>query len=171
MTELIKLIEFEGNLTFSVIAQLINELKVVMEVQHENVNIYKRILTIMVETLENICKYSDYKQVAHDAEIEFPPVFTLIKQDEVYMITTGNLIRLEDQKLLEEKISTVNNLTQLELRKLYRDIIANGNFNSEGGAGLGFIEIAKSSSRKIDYQFRQVGNSNTFFTIKMEITK
>jgi hypothetical protein len=166
-----KLIEYKGVLTFDVIAQLINNLKVIMEKEQEQMNLYKRILIIMVESLENICKYSESQVDNLDLANDYPSVFTLSKKGETYVITTGNLIRREDQRNIEDRISNINQLNPAELRKLYRNIISDGNFNSEGGAGLGFIEMAKSCKKKIEYQFQQVNNTNSFFTINMEITK
>ncbi len=171
MIEQKNLIEFKGVLTFEVIAQLINELKIRMEELQETMNIYKRILNIMVETLENVHKYSAYHEEFIKLADDFPTFFTLVKRDENYLITSGNLIKLDDQKNLEERILTINNLNSSELRKLYRKIISNGNFNREGGAGLGFIEIAKSSQSKINYHFERVNGTKTFFTIIMEIIK
>ncbi len=171
MVEQNKLIEFKGVLTFDIIARLINELKKRMDEYHENVNIYKRILIIMVESLENMCKYAEFNKEFEDFENDFPSVFTLIKNGNNYFVTTGNLIRKEDQKNLEEKISFINQLDTLGLRKLYRNTISDGKFNSVGGAGLGFIEIAKSIRGKINYKLNKVSNTNVYFTLNLEINK
>ena len=170
MVEQNKLIEFKGVLTFDVIAVLINKLKSIMDENHENVNIYKRVLTTMVETLENMCKYTECNNEIVDIENKYTSVFTLIKKDDNYFISTGNLIRVEDQNKLEERISLINQLDPLGLRKLYRKVISDGKFNNEGGAGLGFIEIAKSTGNQINYNFIQVSSQNVYFTLNLEIT-
>ena len=165
------LIEFKGVLTFEVIGQLLNELKNKMDKLGEKVNTYKRILVIMVETLENICKYTDHHTDNNFIESDYPTIFSLVKKDESYWIAAGNLIRTSDQDYIKERIVKVNQLSPVELKKLYRQTIADGNFNSEGGAGLGFIEIAKSSGKKIDFHFQKVNNNKAFFTINLEITE
>jgi hypothetical protein len=170
MVEQNKLIEFKGVLTFDIIAVLINELKKIMDENHENVNIYKRILIIMVETLENMCKYTVNNKEIEDIENKFSSAFTLIKKEDNYFITTGNIIRKEDQNKLEERILLINELDTLGLRKLYRKTISDGKFNSEGGAGLGFIEIAKSTRSQINFNFIQVNSKNVYFTLNLEIT-
>ncbi len=171
MTEQNKLIEFKGILTFDIIAGLISELKIKMDEYQENVNIYKRILTIMVESLENICKYAVFQYENNGKITDFPSEFSLSIQDDMYILTTGNLIKIEDQQNINDRIDMINQLDSGGIRKLYRKIISDGKFNSEGGAGLGFIEMAKSSQGKINYNFKHVNNSNVFFTINLEITK
>ncbi len=171
MIEQNKLIEFKGILTFDIIAGLINELKIKMDEYQENVNIYKRILTIMVETLENICKYAIFQYDNNGIKTDVPSEFSLVKNDDKYILTTGNLIKLEDQQNINDRINMINHLDSSGIRKLYRKIISDGKFNSEGGAGLGFIEMAKSSQGKINHNFKHVNNDNVFFTINLEITK
>jgi hypothetical protein len=170
MTEQTKLVEFRGVLTFDVIGQLLSELKRNMKELDEKVNTYKRLLIISVETLENICKYTEHLTPDINVENEFPSIFALVKENENYLITAGNLISSKDQESLKERIDKVNRLNHIELKKVYRQIISNGSFNKFGGAGLGFIEIAKSAGRKIEYHFKPVNNTMAFFTINLEIT-
>ena len=71
---------------------------------------------------------------------------------------------------MKGKIDHINELNSEELKMLYRKIIANGQFSKAGGAGLGFIEIAKASNNRIDYNFEQIDNTYAYFTICLELT-
>ena len=169
MTEKKVLIEFKGLLTFVNIGDLINSLKGCLTDLNENVNTYKRILILMVETLENICKYGEQKKLDQTLSAQFPTIFNLIKAESGYLITAGNLINADDELSIQNRINTVNNLQKEDLKILYREIIANGQFNKAGGAGLGFIELAKTSGQQIGYTFETINASLKYFTIYLEL--
>ena len=163
------LIEYKGPLTFSIISQLLNKLKEQMDLLGEKIYTYKRILIIMVEILENIHKYIESQQVKGNTII--PEIdFTLTKADSTYHISATNLVGADARKIIQDKLDLINKLTPEELKKLYRQIIANGQFTKEGGAGLGFIEIAKTSQSKIDYSFEKAGDAFSYYTIHLELT-
>jgi hypothetical protein len=163
------LIDYKGVLSYDVISQLINRLKDEMNKLGEKLATYKRILIIMVEVLENASRYIDaHPEVKFDTQ--FLPFFTLAKKDFTYFIFSGNLVKMEDQETLRKKIDELNGLTQDELKQLYRKIISNGKFTNEGGAGLGFIEIAKTSNNKIQYSFDKVNELYAFYAINLELT-
>lgn len=164
------LIDYKGNLSFSTISQLLNKLKEQMDSLGEKLATYKRILIIMVEVLENIHKYIESQQGAEDVSLLSNVDFKLIKDGDTYFITSTNLIRSESQRRIQEKVDLINGLDHEGLKSLYRQIISNGQFTKEGGAGLGFIEIAKTSQHKINYTFEKVDDSFCNYTINLELT-
>jgi hypothetical protein len=148
---------------------LLNKLKDEMDRLGEKLVTYKRILIIMVEVLENSSRYLDaHPEVKFDKK--FLPFFTLAKIDLSFIVMAGNLIKIEDQATLQQKMDELNGLNPDELKKLYRKIISNGKFTSEGGAGLGFIEIAKTCNHKIQYSFEKVNETHSFYVINLELT-
>jgi hypothetical protein len=171
MPEQQMLIDYKGILSFSTISQLLNKLKEQMDLLGERLSTYKRILIIMVEVLENIHKYVESQQgkinVSQLTQIDFK----LTKTDGSYYITASNLIGIESQKPIQDKVDLINNLNHEELKKLYRQIISNGQFTKEGGAGLGFIEIAKTSQNKINYSFEKIDDTFVYYTINIELTR
>jgi len=170
MPEQQMLIDYKGILSFSTISQLLSKLKEQMDLLGERLSTYKRILIIMVEVLENIHKYVESQQgkinVSQLTQIDFK----LTKTGSSYFITSSNLINIESQKPIQDKVDLINNLNHEELKKLYRQIISNGQFTKEGGAGLGFIEIAKTSQNKINYSFEKIDDTFVYYTINIELT-
>lgn len=162
------LIEYSGPLSFSVINKLLAELKEQCDALGEKIATYKRILIIMVEVLENINKYLESKS-ENKILTQYPIDFQLIKTENKYLIKARNIVGLDVQELLKNKIDLVNKLNTEELKVLYREIISNGQFTEEGGAGLGFIEIAKTSQHKILYSFEKVNDTYSYFTINLEL--
>ena len=164
------LIEYTGPLSFSVINKLLAELKAQFDALGENISMYKRVLIVMVEVLENINKYFESKNSNIEILSQYPVDFKLVKSGDLYLMTARNIITSDIQDIIREKLDEVNSLGGDELKALYRRIIANGQFTEEGGAGLGFIEIAKTSQHKILYSFEKLNDTFAYFTINIELT-
>jgi hypothetical protein len=166
MPEQQMLIEYHGSISFSVISFLLNKLKEQMDAQGEKLATYKRILIIMVEVLENINKYIEFRNECKDCKVNFK----LSRVDNTYLISAANYVTYEAQKVIKEKLDVINNLNPDDLKAMYRQIISNGQFTKEGGAGLGFIEMAKTSQHKIGYSFEKVDDTYVYYTINLELT-
>jgi hypothetical protein len=164
------LIEYKGSLTFSTISQLLNKLKEQMDLLGEKLATYKRVLIIMVEVLENIHKYIESQQGNSTSTSQMQIDFKLTKAEAAYHISASNMVTHDAKKIISEKLDLINGLDHDELKKLYRQIISNGQFTKEGGAGLGFIEIAKTSQNKINYSFQKMDEEFLYYTINLELT-
>jgi predicted YcjX-like family ATPase len=163
------LIDYKGVFSYDVISQLLVTLKEEMERLGEKVVTYKRILVIMIEVLENAGRYLDsHPEIKFDSQ--FLPTFRLTKNKNVFYIFSGNLVKNEDVIVLRNKIDHLNKASHEDLKKLYRHIISDGQFSNEGGAGLGFIEIAKTSNHKIEYSFEKVNELYVYYNINLELT-
>jgi hypothetical protein len=163
------LIDYKGVLSYDIIAQLLIQLKEEMDRLGEKVSTYKRILVIMIEILENASRYLDaHPEVKFDTQ--FLPAFRLGKVDNNFYIYSGNLVKNEDRHTLEQKIDLLNKSNQDDLKRLYRQIISDGKFSNEGGAGLGFIEIAKTSNSKLHYSFEKVNDFYVYYNINLALT-
>jgi hypothetical protein len=78
-------------------------------------------------------------------------------------LTTCNPIQNEDIDKLKEHINNINNLDKEGLRQLFRSTLTNGKFSSKGGAGLGFIEMAKVSGEKINFSFETIDDKYSYY--------
>ena len=124
----------------------------------------------MIESLENVCKYTDSYEQFVEQEQGFLPSFQLSMNTQKIQLTTSNPIRNEHVDVLTEKIELVNNKSREELKKLYVETITNGKFSAKGGAGLGFIEMAKSSGNQLVYSFDRVSDEFSIYTFIVTFT-
>jgi hypothetical protein len=150
------ILEFTGHLTFSTIGRLLTMLKHKMVEKGIKIGIYKRILGVMIEALENIYKYSDQYHDNEMIEKNYLPTFILERKEGIYIIKTSSPIKNSDIARLKEKIELVNTRTVEELKALYRQTITNGHFTAKGGAGLGLIEMAKITNNTLGYRFEPI---------------
>jgi hypothetical protein len=167
MTNRELILEFTGHLTFSTIGRLLTLLKHKMVEHGIKIGIYKRILGVMIESLENIYKYSDQYQDNQMIEKNYLPTFKLEKVHQSYMIKTTSPIRNTDIVRLKEKIEIVNSKSAEELKALYRQTITNGHFTAKGGAGLGLIEMSKITNNSLGYRFEPINEEYSIYHLTL----
>ncbi|MFT6185052.1 MAG: hypothetical protein ACJAYM_002582, partial [Flavobacteriales bacterium] len=56
-------------------------------------------------------------------------------------------------------------------RKLYIETLCNDSFNYKGGAGLGFLTIAKKSSKPMTYELISTESDLAFFSTIYAVAK
>jgi len=156
------LIDYRGSIRYETIGELIHKFKQLVPRHGIPMSIYKRILLIMIESLENIMKHSEDPERSVDENNL--PALLIIYRNNKYIIQTSNHLCSEHIPLLKAKIDFLNNLDQQGLKNFYKETITDGVFTKRGGAGLGLIEIAKVSCNPIKYEFQPAGKDYTRFT-------
>ena len=132
----------------------------------------KIIFSVFVEQVTNMLMYSAEKEhnIKSDGEEVSVGMLILGHKDKKYFIQTGNAVNNESVDLLKSKIDHLNSLDKNELRQYHKEVMRNGDDNPESkGAGLGFIEIARRISSKIEYSFAPYDDGLTFFTLYVAI--
>ncbi len=159
------ILSYSGSLKYDTIGELINNLKKAVANFKIKLSIYKKILLVMIESLENILKYNENFDINSYIRTNFSPEFKIEKDDDKYFLTSVNVIFNKDASTLKKKINHVNNLDSEGLKKLYKSTITDGRFTHKGGAGLGFIEMAKISTEKIQYGFTQINDEYSLYKL------
>ena len=147
------LIDYRGSIKYETMGELIHNFKQQAPKMGIPTGIYKRLLLIMIESLENIMKHSEYPQELNDDTM---PVLSIVRNKDQYLIRSSNLLNSRQIPQLKTRIDYLNSLDQQGLKKIYKETITDGIFTKSGGAGLGLIEIAKISGNPIHYEFLPV---------------
>ncbi len=169
MSDYTPIIDFKGNLTFKTISILIGELKGKKDTFDIDMVEYKKIVSLMIETLENIHRYSDHFKDFIKHHPAYEPVFYLTKNKHDFIIRTANPILRDDIGRVKNKIDKINTLNPEEMRLFYRETITNGEFTEKGGAGLGFIEMAKISCHPLKYNFSLLHGKYYNFELDLKV--
>lgn len=135
--------------------------------QDESGPVQRKVFNVMVEALQNISRHADL--ITSDPDEMRRGVVIISHSDEAYSIVTGNLIRSDKVPQLRERLDDINGMDRSQLSAAYREQITNGHINENGGAGLGFIDIAKKSGNKIDYRFHEIGDELPGFSFFLSI--
>ncbi len=129
-------------------------------------NIRRRVFRVLVEILENVGKYSPGKE----AEMEFGmPVAMIRLDDEVYSLTTGNLVQNENVGHLKSKIDDINKYDKVGLKELFRNSLSDQNINTDSTGNMGLIDMARKSGSKLVYEFEQINERYSYFTLTVKV--
>ena len=165
------ILTYQGPLSFSTIDWLLSEFKVHAQDNDVSFKTYKKMISVMIEALENITKYSDQVLCNGKRTPGFCPTVQISCNDSVIEMEATNPIKKQEVKSLRSKIDTVNNHDSRELKELYKSTITNGKFSAKGGAGLGFIEMAKITGSKLEYDFENLSKEHSLYTFRVSMNK
>jgi hypothetical protein len=161
------ILNYQGPLSFSTIDWLLSEFKLKSQEFGVSFKAYKKMLSIMIEALENITKYSDQFPCKEEDRESFCPSCSINRNSSILELVTRNPVRKSDVDSLRAKIDHVNSRDRDELIDLYKSTITNGHFSPKGGAGLGFIEMAKTTGNKLEYSFENLTDDYTLYTFRV----
>ena len=131
------------------------------EVSFDLVNSVLKIMEERLDKVETVDEYLDSKT----------SLLLIESDDKGYHVVTGNYVTNDKIDRLKERIDEVNSVSKEELRDLYKKILNNDQFSDKGGAGLGFIDIARKSGQKLNYNFQPVKDNYSFFSLLINIQK
>jgi Family of unknown function (DUF6272) len=135
----------------------------------EDGSIKRKVFNVMVESLQNIVKHSDE---LIDGEIHsHAAIFLIGREDTRYTIMAGNPIRKSNVDKLKEKLDRINALDKDGLKELYKEIIKNTTISDKGGAGLGFVDMARKSGGKLEFEFPEMAGEYCFFCLKVNVPR
>lgn len=127
----------------------------------------KRIFHVMIECLQNITKHSDdFDQ--KDNKIG-NGLFIVGQEKNSFYVVTGNIVKNESVKPLEAKLIKINESSAQELKDSFLKQMVEGPLNEKGGAGLGLIDIARKSRRKLFYHFVPFDKNSQYFLLVVTI--
>lgn len=66
--------------------------------------------------------------------------------------------------------NTSKKLGKEVIRKEYQEQLVNGKLSEVGGAGLGFIDIARKSGKQMEYCFSPKDDERLFFTFNVKVS-
>jgi hypothetical protein len=160
---------YKGLVKYDTIGQLISELKEKMFEAHVKQAVYKKVLMVMIEALENVFKYHEHFDKDKKLIADFSPKISIIRDDQKFTIECSNPIRSKDLPVLRERLENINKLDKNGIKDAYKKIITNGKFSEKGGAGLGIVEMAKISDEKLNFSFIPANENFYYYTLTLII--
>lgn len=131
-----------------------------------------RVFAIVVEQAQNIIRYSDETIPDHMIGEESLRVGIILVGFEKnnFFVLSGNTIKTKKVTRLKEKLEIIQSMDKVQLKQYYKEQRKKGPDETSKGAGLGFIEMARKSSEKIQFDFKKTDESRSFFSMKTIIS-
>lgn len=160
------ILSFKGVFTAELLTSILNILESKMIRLEIPTKKKRRVFNILVECFQNLYHHIEELNEDKEAQLEKKTALVIVKYiDGDFIIKTGNYVNKELIPNLKEKLEAVNKLDQEGLRDLYRSNLQNEHRTAKGTAGLGLIDIARKSKKKLEYDFIDVNNNTEFFCL------
>lgn len=159
---------FNGVMTHDLLVVMAELLKEKYITKFNDPKLTKKLFSVFIELMQNIAYYSKDKVKIGDKSVGRGII--LVKElKRGYSIMAGNIINLQDKSKIENKISYINSLNCEELKQLYKKTIKIKREEGQIGGGIGFIDIARKSSDRLVYGFKEIDKDRIFFEINVNI--
>ena len=135
----------------------------------EDSSIKRKVFNVMVEALQNIVKHSD--ELIDGQVRSHAAIFLIGKEANRYSIMSGNPVRASNVEKLKKNLEHLNGLDKDGLKELYKEIIKNTTISEKGGAGLGFVDMARKSGGKLEFEFPSMNADYCFFCLKVNVPR
>lgn len=160
-----------GVVTPEAISTIFYAVKSKLEQEKAPIRIKRKIFNILVECIQNLYHHSDdFKNIENNENLNTSYIQLSKKENEdEYEITTGNIISKESEKQLKQRLAEINLLDKDSLRERFRFILADGSFSDKGTAGLGFLDIARKSNNKLNFDFKSIDDHYSYFILNVKV--
>lgn len=159
---------YRGGFSIDLSNKILSLAETNMQNSSESTVTKKKVYFIMLESLQNITRHQGVKT---EEKVDNSSFFVIQRLVNDYYISSGNIVENKNIESLKSKLSKVNSLDKDSLKEYHKEILANGELSSKGGAGLGLIEMARKSGNKLAYDFKPINEdlSHFYFQIKVSV--
>lgn len=160
------LLSFYGFLSQELLVEIGCTLRFRMEIENIPPTKITKIFAMFIEQTQNMVHYSAEKISNIDGGLG-NGIVIIGHRDGHYYVLCGNKIDINNIVLLTEKLSVLCDMNKDELKSYYKEQRRKRPLAK--GAGLGFIELARKSTKPIDFNFQPVDEQFSFFSLKTYI--
>ena len=160
---------YQGDFTQETTKTILTMAERSIQTAEEDAAIKRKVFNVMVELLQNIVK--------HNAELTQPEIrshnaiFLIGRESDGYTLMSGNPVHKESVPELKDNLSRINALNKNGLKDLYKKIIRDTALSEKGGAGLGFVDMARKSGEHLWFDFPVMSDGYCFFCLKVHVSR
>jgi len=138
--------------------------------QNLPVGISDKVFHIFIEQAQNIARYSaEQPYLTDDGDPDFRNgIFIIGFADNLFYVECCNLVTQSRGEKLKNELSEIVKLDKEKLKKRYKEQRREKQPEESVGAGLGFIDMARHST-KMEYQVNSINPTHSFFSLKVYI--
>jgi len=158
---------YEGDINQSLTKVFAGMAEKNLEESNESTGTIKKVHHVVIECLQNVCKHAEEDENSASSR----GIFMIRRLPDSYEIITGNITEHERVKAISDILDVVNQLNPEELKEYYKKTLKASVLSEKGGAGLGFIDIAKKTGNKVDYHSESVENGKAFLILVSKVNR
>lgn len=158
---------YEGEFGLEIVDRLLLEVDQHTSSNDFSVKLKKKVFNVSIEVLQNLYHYFEKAHLPKEFD---GGLFAIYELDNDIKIRSGNFLKNNEVNSVTSRISMINELSSEELKSLHRGVLDIGSASEQGGAGLGFIDIARKAGQNLQYSFIPIDNDYSFFILKINIS-
>ncbi len=167
------ILSYNGPINQDIIEGLSSVVKEKLKFENLSMTTTMKIFSVFIEQVQNILFYSVNPNGSSNSSEDktLKNGVTIIGKtiDNHFFILSGNEVAEHQKVRLESKLEKINGLDKDALQKLYKEARKVESAEFSKGAGLGFLEMARKSSKPIEYSFRKIENDCFFFSLNIVV--
>jgi len=161
---------FSGPISQELLVEIGEALKNKMKLEEASPTTTTKVFSMLIEQAQNIIRYSNEK--VPDASFEdalSSGILIVGYNSENYYVLCGNKVYNSNVESLTNKLLMLKNMDKIELKRYFKEQRKKPPPKGSKGAGLGFIELARKSVKPIEFNFREIDEEFSFFSLKTYI--
>lgn len=165
------ILSYSGFVSEGILFSLGETLRRRVEHEESDLNHTKRLFSVFVEQVQNVIRYSSEKLPPRHAE-ETPLGSGLVivgMEERAFFVICANTVTLPQKQKLQERLTELASMDRDTLRDFYRKKLKEPPEEESLGASLGLIEVARRSSRPIEFDFLDLEDQRSFFCMKVYV--
>ena len=162
------MLAFKGGITADLLSSLLQIAENKLDRETDKPKVKKKVFNVLVECFQNV--YHHFDKPMDNEEISNSAILMVGKEDDFFVIMTGNFIEKDKVDSLREKIEFINSLDKEQLKHVYREVLNNDQISDKGGAGLGMIDIVRRSGQKIVFDFQPASEKYSYFSLQIRVS-
>jgi len=163
-------LSFKGDVTSELMSSILQIIEQRMDSLNETPRLRKKVYNVLVECLQNLYHHIDEVPVASEKKgFDRSAIFMISLSNNGYSITTGNYILTSRKKSFRDRLDRINSLEPTDLKELYKEVLSSDSRSDKGGGGLGMIDIARKTGKKLNYDFTPLNDEYSFFSLNINV--
>lgn len=163
------LICFSGPFSHSVIEELGKAVRNHLETERIEKSAVMDVFSVYVEQAQNVRNYTASREALGRPIPTNSGIVVIAKDGDHYVVTSGNLVELEDVPKLTALLDRLRGLDKAGLKAAYKEQSRKPVEPGSTGAGLGLIDMARKATRPLEYSVRPVDDRYSFFSLEVQI--
>jgi hypothetical protein len=164
------MLSFKGDISQELSIGVANILKNKLSNDKIKLQLTKKVFSIFVELAQNIYRYSSEIAVFDNKRLG-TGVFLIRETDTYFMIIAGNMVKKSEIQSLIEHCQSINQLTEDELKQVYKKRLKQPREEGKVGAGVGLISVVRKAGNPIQFESISVDVDHAFFVLSIQINK
>ena len=160
------IMSFNGPFSQSVIEELGQAIRTHLESRTETKTRIGDVFATYIEMAQNIRHYAESAARDEIERLRFNAgTVTIGVEDDGYAVVSGNFVLRAGAEVLKARLDHILTLDKAGLKEAYRSALREERAPDALGAGLGLLQMARTSAKPLDYSLVDVDDDIAFFTL------